>query len=84
MFAIRQALIPGLGLLLLTACGGAGSSPSSTATSQPSSVRLSGTVSGTSTAPTFNGQVLMTTGAVVTVDGAPGTSSQVQPGVVLQ
>ncbi len=84
MFAIRQALIPGLGLLLLTACGGAGSSPSSTAASQPSSVRLSGTVSGTSTAPTFNGQVLMTTGAVVTVDGAPGTSSQVQPGVVLQ
>ncbi len=85
MSSIKQALIAGLGLLLLTACGGAGSaSPSSTAASQAPPVKLSGTVSGTSTAPTFNGQALLTTGAVVTVDGAPGTSAQVQPGVVVQ
>ena len=85
MFSIKQALIPGLGFVLLTACGGAGSvSPSATAASQPPPVKLSGAVSGTSTAPTFNGQALLTGGAVVTVDGAPGTSAQVQPGVVVQ
>lgn len=85
MFAIRQALVPGLGLLLLTACGGKGSMPSSSAAaSQPAPVKLSGAVSGTSTAPTFNGQALLTSGALVTVDGAPGTSAEVQPGVVVQ
>lgn len=85
MSSIKQALIAGLGLLLLTACGGAGSmSPASTAASQTPPVKLSGTVSGTATAPTFNGQALLTTGAVVTVDGAPATSAQVQPGVVVQ
>lgn len=82
MSLVKQALVGGLSLIL-AACGGAGAMQSSRASSTPP-VTLSGRVSGTTAAPTFNGQPLMTSGAAVTMDGAPSAPAQIQPGVVLR
>lgn len=84
MTLTRQALLAGLGLLL-TACGGSGSSQMPSSAPSGTSVTIAGKVSGTSTAPSFNGLALATGGATLTANsGSPATAAQIQPGIVLR
>lgn len=78
---IQQVLIAGLAALAVACSSGSAS------TSQPSPaapVKLSGLVSGTPGALSFNRQPLLTGGATVTVNSGPGTAAQIQPGTVIQ
>lgn len=69
------------GLLALSACGGGGS----TAQQPPpaSSMRVAGTLTGTSTTPQFNQQPVKVASAIVTVNGQAATTARLQPGVVI-
>ena len=71
-----------LGIALTAACGG-GQGSMSQAPSSASPVTVVGTVSGTPSALQFNQQPLNTASAQVTVNGQPGSITDLQPGVVL-
>ncbi len=64
--------------VVMTACGGSDSTPSS-ANDAPATKSASGLVGGTSETPTFGGDVIEIVGSI-TRDGSAGDMSDVQPG----
>lgn len=74
----RKILLGAAGLLALAGCGGLGST-----TTTPTSTALSvaGTVSGSGSLMTLNGQPVDLSGASITVDDEPGSAADVKPGV---
>lgn len=82
----RQTLIAGLAALAVGCGGGGSSSQSNTGPSQSSpvaSVAISGTLSGTPGALTFNRQPLSVGTAQVTSQGKPASTAKLQPGAVI-
>lgn len=86
MVPSARILVVSCCVALLSACGGSGGAMGQMAppSSAGSPVIVMGTLAGTPAALQMGGQSLDAAAATVTVNGQPGTLSDLQPGVILQ